>query len=142
MKVVGLSAVRTGQLYPPGNIPSTYFCLRVSRPQGRSAARRIKSIKNCSDTIGIFFKTVSLLGLCYVQLAADHIAFVRDIRKGCKLLSTHVHQATPVGLVRVGGLMPSPHCVAPDLRPLKHVQVLTCCGTPLCSVIGFPSSSS
>jgi len=25
MKVVGLSVQRTGRLYPPGNIPGTYF---------------------------------------------------------------------------------------------------------------------
>jgi len=32
MKVVRLSALRTGRLYPPGNIPGTHFCLRLSRP--------------------------------------------------------------------------------------------------------------
>jgi hypothetical protein len=26
MKAVRLSALRTGRLYPPGNIPGTYFC--------------------------------------------------------------------------------------------------------------------
>jgi len=26
MKVVRLSAVRTGRVYPPGNIPCTHFC--------------------------------------------------------------------------------------------------------------------
>jgi hypothetical protein len=26
MKVARLSALRTGRLYPPGNIPGTYFC--------------------------------------------------------------------------------------------------------------------
>jgi hypothetical protein len=26
MKVVRLSAPRTGRLYPPGNIPGTHFC--------------------------------------------------------------------------------------------------------------------
>jgi hypothetical protein len=26
MKVVSLSALRTGRLYPPGNIPATHFC--------------------------------------------------------------------------------------------------------------------
>jgi len=26
MKVVRLSALRTGHLYPPGNIPGTHFC--------------------------------------------------------------------------------------------------------------------
>jgi hypothetical protein len=31
---------------PPGNIPGTRFCYRLSRPQDRSAAGRIVSMKN------------------------------------------------------------------------------------------------
>ena len=38
MEVVRLSALRTDRLCPPGNIPGTHFCLRLSRPQGHSAA--------------------------------------------------------------------------------------------------------
>ena len=52
MKVARLSALRTGRLYPPGNIPGTRFCYKLSRPQGHSAARRIVSMENCNDTIG------------------------------------------------------------------------------------------
>jgi hypothetical protein len=52
MKVVRLSALRTGRVYPPGNIPGTHFCQRVSRPQDHSAAGRIMSMKNSNDTIG------------------------------------------------------------------------------------------
>ena len=52
MKVVRLSALRTGCLYPPGSIPGTRFCQRLSRPQGHSAAGRIMSMKNSNDTIG------------------------------------------------------------------------------------------
>jgi hypothetical protein len=37
---------------PPGNIPGTHFCQRLSQPQGHSAAGRIMSMKNSSDTIG------------------------------------------------------------------------------------------
>jgi len=37
---------------PPGNISGTHFCWRLSRPQGHSAAWRIMSMKNSSDTIG------------------------------------------------------------------------------------------
>ena len=37
---------------PPGSIPGTHFCWRLSRPHGRSAARRIISMKNSNDTIG------------------------------------------------------------------------------------------
>ena len=37
---------------PPGNVPYTDFCQRLSRPQGHGAAGRIMSIKNSNDTIG------------------------------------------------------------------------------------------
>jgi len=37
---------------PPGNIPGTHFCQRLSRPQGHSAAQKIMSMKNSNDTIG------------------------------------------------------------------------------------------
>jgi len=44
MKVVSMSALRTGRLYTPGNLPGTHFCYRLSRPQGHSAAGRIISM--------------------------------------------------------------------------------------------------
>ena len=50
--MVRLSALRTGRLYHPGNIPGTHFCLRLSQPQGHSTAGRIMSMKNSNDTIG------------------------------------------------------------------------------------------
>ena len=52
MKVVRLSAVRTGQLNSPGNIPGNYFCQRLSQPKGHSADGRIISIKNSNNTNG------------------------------------------------------------------------------------------
>jgi len=52
MKVVRLSALRTGRLYRPGNIPGTHFCYRLNRPQNHSPAGRIKSMKNHKDPIG------------------------------------------------------------------------------------------
>jgi DNA-binding CsgD family transcriptional regulator len=52
MKVARLSALSTGRLYPPENIPGTHLCQRLSRPQGHSAAERIISMKNTSVTIG------------------------------------------------------------------------------------------
>jgi len=52
MKVIRLSALRTGRLYPPGNIPGTHFCQRLSQPQGHSAAGRITPMKNSSDKMG------------------------------------------------------------------------------------------
>jgi hypothetical protein len=41
MKVVRLSALRTGRLYRPGNIAGSHFCYRLSRLQGHSEAGRI-----------------------------------------------------------------------------------------------------
>ena len=52
MKVARLPALRTGRLYPPGDIRGTHFCLRLSRLQGHSAAGRIMSVKNPNDAIG------------------------------------------------------------------------------------------
>ena len=37
---------------PPGNIPGTHFCQRLSQPQGHSVGGRIVSMKNSSDTMG------------------------------------------------------------------------------------------
>jgi hypothetical protein len=51
MKVVRLSTLRTGRLYPPENIPGTHFYENLSRSQGHSAAGRIMSMKNSNDTI-------------------------------------------------------------------------------------------
>ena len=43
MKVVRLSALRTGRPYSPGDAPGTHFCYRLSRYRDHSAAGRIKS---------------------------------------------------------------------------------------------------
>jgi hypothetical protein len=45
---------------PRGNTPGTHFCWRMSRPQGHSAAGRIMSMKNSSDTIGKRFRDLSV----------------------------------------------------------------------------------
>ena len=52
MQMVRLPTLRTGRLYPPGNIPGTLFCYSLSHLQGHSAAGRIMSMKNSNDTIG------------------------------------------------------------------------------------------
>jgi hypothetical protein len=52
MKMLRLSALHTGRIYPPGNIPGTHFCWRLSQPQGHSAAGRIMSMKISNDSIG------------------------------------------------------------------------------------------
>jgi len=52
MKVIKLSALRIGRLYPAANISSTHFYYRRSQPYGHNAAGRIMSMKNSNDTIG------------------------------------------------------------------------------------------
>jgi hypothetical protein len=53
MKVISLSALSTGRLYPAGDTASTHFCNRVSQFQGHSAAGKTMSMKNSNDTIGV-----------------------------------------------------------------------------------------
>jgi hypothetical protein len=50
---VRLSDLRAGRAFPPRNLPGTHFCYRLSRPQGHSAAGRIRSIEKPNDLIGI-----------------------------------------------------------------------------------------
>jgi hypothetical protein len=52
IKVVRLTILRTGRLYPPRNIPGTHLCWGLRRPQCHSVAVRIMSMKNSSDAMG------------------------------------------------------------------------------------------
>ena len=52
MKVVRLSAQRTGRLYLPGNIPGIHVCKMLSQPQDHRAAWRFMSMKNTNDING------------------------------------------------------------------------------------------
>jgi hypothetical protein len=51
MKVVRLSALRTGRLYPQKGFLVLICVKRLSRPQGHNATGRIKLLKNSSDSI-------------------------------------------------------------------------------------------
>ena len=52
MKLVRWSALRTGRLYPQGDIAGTQFCRSLNRPDGNSEAGKIKTMKNPNDRIG------------------------------------------------------------------------------------------
>jgi hypothetical protein len=52
MKVVRLSALCTGCLYPQEGFLVLISVKRLSRPQGHNATERIKSLKNSSDSTG------------------------------------------------------------------------------------------
>jgi len=65
MKVVRLSALLTGgRLYSPGNIPGTYFCWKLSRPEGHSADGRIMSVTPWAIESATFW----LVTQCFEQL--------------------------------------------------------------------------
>jgi hypothetical protein len=55
---------------PPGNIPGSNFCLRLSRPQCHSAAERIMLYKNSNDTIGNSSRDLSVC--CTVPQPLSH----------------------------------------------------------------------
>ena len=76
MKVVRLSAIRTGRFYTPGNIPDTHSCLRLSRSQGHSAAGRIMSMKNSSDTIGNRTRDLLVCSAVHIKL---YIFWIQNI---------------------------------------------------------------
>jgi len=46
MNAVRLSAINTGRIYLPGDIPGTHFCYRLSLSKGLIAVGKIKSLKN------------------------------------------------------------------------------------------------
>jgi hypothetical protein len=52
MKVLRFVSPTHRPSLPPGRISGTHFCWRLSRPQGRSATGRIKSLETFSDPIG------------------------------------------------------------------------------------------
>jgi len=86
MKVVRLSALRTGRLYLQGNMPGTHFCYRLSRPHGLSAVGRITSMKNYNDAIG---NRTRDLPAC----SAVHVVRVTDVKRSfVKYFSRQVWQ--------------------------------------------------
>ena len=85
IKVARMSIVRTGLLYPPGDILGTSW--RLNRLQGHNnEARRIKSMKYLNGPIGNRIHHLRLLGqrvypLCYrvTSYSPYHINFSRRI---------------------------------------------------------------
>ena len=64
MKVVRLSALRTGRLYTPLNIPGTHLYQRLSRLHGQSAVGRLCQGKIPLTPSGIEPATFQLLAQC------------------------------------------------------------------------------
>jgi len=66
---------------PPGNIPDTHLCLRLSRPQGHSAIGRIMSMKNSHGTIWTRASDIPIcstapLPLCYCGPHRDNVPYL------------------------------------------------------------------
>jgi hypothetical protein len=59
---VRLSTLRAGRALPPSNLPGTHFCYRLSRPQGHSAAGRIRLIEKI-HLIGIRTRDLPACGI-------------------------------------------------------------------------------
>jgi hypothetical protein len=77
MKVVTLSALSTGRLYPPEGIPGTYFCWRLSRALARCAAERDKLMKNSDDPIGNRTRDIPARSSVPVPTAPHHTPLVK-----------------------------------------------------------------
>jgi hypothetical protein len=60
---------------PPGSIPGTHFCLRLSEPQGQSATGRITSMKNSNGTNGNRTRDLPFSSAVWNQMNGE------DIRK-------------------------------------------------------------
>ena len=97
MKVVRLSALRTGRLYLSGNIPGTHFSSRLSKPQGLSAARRIMAMKNSSDTIGN--ERIQVVGNNSSRVASHIVEY--KVLQFCELFCCNfIHRTPSVQLYR------------------------------------------
>jgi len=73
MKLVKLSALRTGRFYPQEISLVLISVKRLSQPQDHSAAGRIMSMKNSDDTIG---NRTRNLPACSAVLQPKHIHVV------------------------------------------------------------------
>jgi hypothetical protein len=102
LKVVSLSAIRTGRLYLPGNIPGTHFYQRLSRPQGR----RFKSMKTSNYPIGnrkpsiiLFISPLSSAERCIVLQSVCCEALRLSSTFAADLVSSVFRKINPVKLI-------------------------------------------
>jgi hypothetical protein len=99
MKVVRLPALRTDRLYPKEGLLVLISVKRLSRPQGHNATGRIKSLKNCSDSIGNRTRDLPACRTVHQPTAPPRTPFVyvmlsRNFRNVC-LTRTPLHAVGP-----------------------------------------------
>ena len=61
---------------PPGNIPGTHFCSRLSQPQDHNVAGRIMSMKYSNDTIGIQTRDFPACSAVPQPTAPPHVPYL------------------------------------------------------------------
>jgi hypothetical protein len=102
IKVVSLSALRTGRLNPPGKISGTHFYQRLSRPHGR----RFKSTKTSNDPIGnrkpsviLFISPLSCAERCIMLQPVRCEALSLSCTSAADLVSSVFRKINPVKLI-------------------------------------------
>jgi len=80
IKLVRLSALRTGCLYPPGNITGTFFCYRFQSPRRSAAARLLRLWVRIPP--GAWMSVVSVM-CCQVEVSATNWSLVQRSLTDC-----------------------------------------------------------
>jgi hypothetical protein len=95
---MSLSASRAGRPLPPRKIPGTHFCQRLSRPQGHSAAGRIRLIEKSNDFIGNRTRAVQPVAIS-TEVSRLHTWKSQSVHF-CMLSRTQVCVSRAVAVVR------------------------------------------
>ena len=83
MKVLRLSALRTGHLYPPANIPGNHFCYRTNLHTSHSAAGRTMSMKNSKYTIRNRIRDLPPCSVVQNQPLCNPISYTPIVKNVC-----------------------------------------------------------
>jgi hypothetical protein len=126
--------------FTPRRIPVTHFCYRLSRPQGHSAAGRIRSTEKSNDLIrnrscdllacSIVPQPTMLLCvptntsyLCqkkidYVLFATERTDLVRKILKTCIIYRPRYSHSVYFYITQFQGFRPLKNCISIGNKPL------------------------